>query len=673
MKKNKFTLEDSRSRLLVLSGIISLLFILVLLHLLWVQVISGTELGKQATLQITDKAKRNTPRGRIVDRNGEELAVSIMVHSLYANPQEMNENPTPNAKAQTRDVARIAAQMLAPVLQIKEDSLYEDFTLQGQFVWIKRMLEPKDYEQVQKIIKENKLTGLHFITESKRYYTKKSMAAQVLGFVGTDDSGLSGLELALDSVLKGAETRQTKKVDAMGRAVADANTDLEETREKSMLSTVYLTIDSKMQFVIEDALDDAMKRTHAEGAAVLIMDPHTGAILAMGSRPTFDPNHFGDYPAKSWLNRAISIIYEPGSVFKPIVGTMGLSEGVITPDTPVNDTGSIRIADRTISNWDGSGMGLVKFEDVIKFSINTGMVQLGMKLGAQKEIDWAKKYGFGKATGIELPSEEDGILYDPKNMYEPDIATLAIGQGIAVTPLQELRAICAIANGGELLQPYIIDRIVAPNGEVIRKGKKHTVRQVITPDVAAQMRGMMEKVVSEGGGKTARIQGYRIAGKTGTAQKISEYGGYASGQYIASFVGFVPADNPQYAMLVMLDNPRGAFYGSQVSAPIFRDTLQQILVAKGIQPSSSEGLPSFDAHMQPGQKNEAPKATPALTAKEDGWLLPDFTGLDARAIAAILQEGGLKLEPYGAGKAYQQSPPEGTVVKRGSKVEIWFR
>ncbi len=673
MKKTKFTLGDSRKRLMLVGYIILGAFLLVAVRLLWIQVISGTELGKRAVTQVTEKIKRHTPRGRIVDRNGEELAVSIMVHSLYVNPDEMNKSAKPGKGGEVRDIARIAAQQLAPVLNISEAALYEDFTLKGQFVWVKRMLEPKDYEKVVKIIKDHKLAGLHFISESKRYYTKKSMAAQVLGFVGTDDSGLSGLELALDSILKGAETRQTFKTDAMGRIIADKNTDPEETKEKTMVSTVYLTIDSKMQFVIEDALDDAMKRTHSAGAAVLIMDPHTGAILAMGSRPTFDPNNFGEYPAANWLNRAISIIYEPGSVFKPIVGTMGLSEGLITPDTPVNDTGSIRIADRVISNWDGSGMGLVKFEDVIKYSINTGMVQLGMKLGAQKEIDWAKKYGFGTATGIELPSEEDGILYDPKNMYEPDIATLAIGQGIAVTPLQELRAICAIANGGELLRPYIIDRIVAPNGEVIRKGKKQVVRNVITPEVASQMRTMMEKVVSEGGGKTARIKGYRIAGKTGTAQKIAEGGGYAPGKYIASFVGFVPADKPQYAMLVMLDTPRGAFYGSQVSAPIFRDTLQQILVAKGIQPSSSEGLPSFEAHVKPGQSQKPAAPVPALKQEGNKWIIPDFTGFDARAITEQLEKGQMILEPYGSGKAYKQRPAGGSAAEPGAKIEIWFR
>ncbi|MEE3397321.1 MAG: peptidoglycan glycosyltransferase, partial [Succiniclasticum sp.] len=281
MKRIKFTLQDSRNRLLFLGGLILFMFIAVAIKLLWIQIVSGTELGKRATIQVTDKIKRHTPRGRIVDRNGEELAVSIMVHSLYVNPDEMNKSAKPGKeKTEYRDIPRIAAQKLAPVLNISEKALYEDFTLKGQFVWVKRMLEPKDYEQVVKIIKENKLPGLHFVAESKRYYTKKSMAAQVLGFVGTDDSGLSGLELALDSILKGAEMRQTKMVDAMGRTIADQDTDLEENREKIQVATVYLTIDSKMQFVIEDALDDAMKRTNAAAAAVLIMDPHTGAILA---------------------------------------------------------------------------------------------------------------------------------------------------------------------------------------------------------------------------------------------------------------------------------------------------------------------------------------------------------------------------------------------------------
>ena len=259
-------------------------------------------------------------------------------------------------------------------------------------------------------------------------------------------------------------------------------------------------------------------------------------------------------------------------------------------------------------------------------------------------------------------------------MYEPDVATMAIGQGVAVTPIQVLRAICAIANGGELLKPYIIKKIVAPDGSVIQEGQKQVVRNVITPEVAAQMRAMMEKVVSEGGGKTAAIKGYRIAGKTGTAEKLAEGGGYAAGKYIASFVGFVPADKPKYAMLVMLDTPQGAFYGSQVSAPIFRDTLQQILVAKGIQPTNREGLPSFDMMNKQAAQGEAkPKKLPQILLLPNGKIkLPDFKGIDMRYTAELLQQGHLRLKPYGSGSAYQQRPAPGTEVAEGTTVEVWF-
>ena len=667
MMKKPYSLKDAHVRLALVGGLIMCIFLGVVVRLLWVQIVSGTELGKKATTQITGHLKKTAPRGRILDCNGEELAVSIMANTLIANPKEMVVNPKKAKKQEPpRDVKREAAKLLAPVLKQNEEDLYKDFSLEGEYVRIKRMLDPKDSDAVAKIIKDNNLPGLYFEQESKRYYTKKTMAAQVLGFVGEDDSGLSGLELALDGILKGAVFYQEEKVDALGRPVAESSL---ANKKPPQVSTVYLTIDSKMQFVVEDALDDAMKRTGAAGAAVIIMDPETGAILAMGSRPTFDPNNYGKFPQTNWLNRGISIIYEPGSVFKPIMGCAGLSEGIVTPDTPLQDLGSIQVADRTIRNWDGTGMGSIHFQDVIKYSINTGMVQLGLKLGADREIEYAKKFGFGKETGIELPGEEDGILYDPKKMVKPDIATMAIGQGVAVTPLQMLRAICAIANGGELLKPYIIDKIVAPNGEIIRRGEKKVVRRVITEDVAAQMRMMMEKVVSEGGGKSAAIKGYRIAGKTGTAEKLSPYGGYAAGQYIASFVGFVPADKPKYAMLVMLDRPQGAFYGSQVSAPIFRDTLQQILVAKGVQPSYKEGLPSIDAH---SNANAGSKQLPVMKQQGTSWILPNLSGYDIRSVSTILEPGKMRLVPEGSGISYQQSPPPGSALPEGAQVKVWF-
>ena len=260
-------------------------------------------------------------------------------------------------------------------------------------------------------------------------------------------------------------------------------------------------------------------------------------------------------------------------------------------------------------------------------------------------------------------------------MYKPDVATMAIGQGIAVTPIQILRAICAIANGGELLQPYIIKKIVAPNGDVVREGEKKVIRQVISKDTASKMRDMMEQVVSGGGGQSAAIKGYRIAGKTGTAERLAEKGGYEKDKYIASFVGFVPADKPKYAMLVMIDTPQGAYYGSQVCAPIFRDTLQQILVAKGIQPISDEGLPSFEQLEQAEAKvSQTEKPVPQLTLLPDGKIkLPDFKGVDMRRAAGIIRQGRLRMKPHGSGFAYKQEPKAGSVVTEGETIEIWFK
>ena len=438
------------------------------------------------------------------------------------------------------------------------------------------------------------------------------------------------------------------------------------------MPTVYLTIDSKMQYVLEKGLDDAIAKTHAKSAAVVLMDPHTGEILGMASRPTFDPNKFSEYPAQALTNRAISIVYEPGSVFKPIVGCAGLSEHLVTPDTPFYDAGAFNVADRTIRNWDSGALGAITFTDIIKFSVNTGMADLGMKIGAKRMTDYTKKFGFGTATGIELPGEEDGILYDPDEMRLPDIATMGIGQGIAVTPLQMLRAICAIANGGEVVKPYIVQKVVTPDGKVLVEGKKQVIRRVITEDVAEQMRSMMEQVVSDGGGKTAKIQGYKIAGKTGTAEKLSENGGYAAGLYIASFVGFVPSDNPQYAMLIMLDSPQGVFYGSQVSAPVIRDTLQQILAAQGIQPSNAVGLPSLDTLKRPENYKEI-NQLPQMQIMPDGKAkIPNFAGLNVRQVAELIQQGRLVLIPYGSGTARKQSVPPGTILAPDSVVEVWF-
>jgi cell division protein FtsI (penicillin-binding protein 3)/stage V sporulation protein D (sporulation-specific penicillin-binding protein) len=666
-----FTLYDSKKRTGVMGYVILLTVLVIVVRLFWLQIVKGSTLGREAMAQIMGENVEISPRGSIVDRDGEELAVSIISKSLYVDPQEMDDNPEQwkRGKQPIRDPRQVAAEKLAPVLGMKAEELHECFAdSDRRFVWVKRTLEPEVAAQVADVIKENKLSGFHFQEESKRYYTKNKLAAQVLGFVGTDDKGLEGIEASLDKYIKGKETKQGNFFDARGNRMGQSGMNAVETPK---MNTVYLTIDAKMQFILEKSLDEAIAKTHAASAAAILMNPKTGEILGMASRPTFDPNKFAKAASADFMNRAVAIIYEPGSVFKPIMGCAGLMEGVITPTTKFDDLGSIDVGGRRIRNWDGQGLGMVTFTDIIKYSLNTGMASLGLKLGGKRETEYAKKFGFGSPTGSDIPGEEAGILYNPDDMVPSDVATMGIGQGIAVTPLQMLRAICAIANGGELLKPYIVKKVESPDGKILQEGQKQVVRTVITPEVAEEMRGMMEKVVSEGGGKTAQIKGYKIAGKTGTAEKLSPNGGYIPGVYIASFVGFVPSDDPQYAMLIMLDSPKGAFYGSQVSAPIFRDTLQQILVAKGIQPSNSKGLPTVESLQR---KDSGPTTLPQLTILDDGKVkLPNLAGFNMRSIAEILQQGKLSLIPRGSGISWKQKPGPGTILSEGDTVEVWFK
>lgn len=673
-----FNLTDARRRFFFL-GVLGFLLILGIVgRLAYLQIVQGDKLSRYAAEQLRAKTVSRLPRGQILDRNGEVLAVSILTGTLIADPDNMEDHPDTKWKYRGRNVRREAADLLAPVLSMDAEELYKTFTDGSHFAYIKRSMESAEVDKVRRIIREHSLPGFYFIEENKRYYPKGKMAAQVLGFVGTDDEGgqddkgLSGIEMQMDIVLKGAKAKRSWLEDAFGNEIIASDPASREGYGSA--STVYLTLDSKIQYVLEDAMDDALKRTQAQGAAAIIMDPNTGEILGMTSRPTFDPNNFDDYSMSSWSNKAISMNYEPGSVFKPIVGCAGLAEGVITPDSIFYDAGRIKIADRVIHNWDDEGKGWIPFSEIIKFSINTGMVQLGMQLGGKIMTEYAQRFGFGAPTGIDLPGEESGILYDPDWMYDPDIATMAIGQGIAVTPIQVLRSICAIANGGQLLKPFVVKKIVAPNGDVMEENTRKVERYVLLPEIARQMSSMMEQVVKEGGGRAAAIKGYRIAGKTGTAEKLADGGGYAEGKYIASFVGFVPADKPRYAMLVILDTPKGAFYGSQVSAPIFRDTLQQILVAKGVQPVSSEGLPSFE-EMSAQRAGATPlvKVRPKLKLLKDGKVeLPDLTGISMRQAAELLQQGHLRLKPHGSGRAYKQLPKPQAVVEEGTTVEVWF-
>ena len=389
--------QRSRSISLVLVGIGCLLG----LRLLWVQGIQGAKFAEMAINQTEGIQTLYSPRGTIYDRNGKQLAFSVMVKSLYADPGMINVS------------AEDAAKELAPILNIKEDVLKKDLSGKTRVVWLKRIMDPQDSVKVEALIKEKKWKGFAFVNESKRYYPNGVLLSNVLGFVGVDDKGLDGLEMSLDSLIRGDINKQILLTDARGNPILDSSMAPYKAKEEK---SVYLTIDQNIQFYAERALDRAMSTTKADGGIIIVMDPKTGEILALGNRPTYNANEFSKATEAQFKNKAVVDIYEPGSTFKSIVASAALDAGTYSADTVWHDPGAIWASGHAIKNWNEESYGDVKLVDILKFSLNTGFAHIGLLTGGDILTDYAKKFGFGKPTGIELPGEGSGILFDPKEM-----------------------------------------------------------------------------------------------------------------------------------------------------------------------------------------------------------------------------------------------------------------
>lgn len=644
-------------RVAVLLSVLLIMVVVLVGRIAWIQFMEGPMLATKVRGQLMDNKVLQSPRGTIYDRNGRELAVSCMTKSLYADPAEIKDD-----KERT-----IAA--LAPVLGMPAAELAELLTGERRFVWIKRMLDADVSANVAQIIKEQELRGLGFVEESKRYYPNDMLLSQVLGFVGTDDIGLDGIEMTLDSTIKGRLSEQAIETDSRGIPIFKSIFNFLPRKDGK---SVKLTIDSTVQFIVEKSLDKAMGETRAKAATAIVMNTRTGEILAMASRPGYNPNQFGKYNAEAWRNRAVSIVYEPGSTFKSIVAAAALQEGKVTPEERFIDNGYIQVLDRQIKNWSGDSYGNISFIDIIKESINTGFVQVGMRVGAAKLNEYVRNFGFGKSTGVELPGEESGILFETNDMRESDLATMSIGQSIAVTPLQLVTAVAAIANDGVLLKPHIVKEILNEDGSVVQATPTEVVRQVIRSDTAHTLANMMEKVVSEGGGNKAHLPGYRFAGKTGTAERLNETGsGYQSGHYIASFVGFGPVEDPQIAVLIVIDDPDGIYYGGQIAAPVFKEIAGQLVRYLNIPPSMSTVLPAV-----PGQApaNQPVVATPPpqAAANRSTVVVPNLLGKTMREAGDLCNRAGLAMVPVGAGLAVQQNLAPTTVVAIGSEITVTF-
>jgi len=642
-----------------IAGFLGTLMIIILVligRVGWIQFIEGESMAVKTAVQLRESKILHSPRGTIYDRNGRELAVSGMTKSLYANPSEI------------KDADKVAS-ILANILGIASGDIKEKLTAGGQFIWIKRMLEPGVSRQIQAAIKEYDIKGLGFLEESKRYYPNDTLAAQVLGFVGTDDIGLDGIELALDKKIKSTLLEQLIDTDSHGIPIFKS---IFTFAPKKQRKNVYLTLDSEIQFIVEQSLEKSMKSTGAKHGTVIVINPHTGEVLAMANSPTYNPNEFYKYSDNEWKNRAVTYNYEPGSTFKSIVAAAALQEGKVYPEELFVDKGYVEVSGRRIQNWSGDSYGKVSFIEIIKNSINTGFVEVGMRLGGHKMTEYAKAFGFGKMTGIELPGEEEGLLFDPKDMGDSDIATMAIGQSIAVTPLQLVTAVGSIANGGVLLKPHIIKEFRNEDGSLDSEVPVQTVRQVISPETSKVLTDMMEKVVSEGGGRKAEVKGYHFAGKTGTAEKLKDSGsGYSAGRYVASFVGFGPVEDPQVAILVVLDDPSGIYYGGEIAAPVAGDILSQIMRHMNIRPQvvNQSQLPKNN-----GQSTTAVQEKKVRLQGPSGKIqVPSLLGMSMRQAGESLNNLGLPMIPEGTGIAVRQNIEPNSLVEPNTEVIVYFQ
>ena len=662
-------MKNIRSTLQGRIGYVALVMIGVLVILVfryaYLQIVQGDALAQRMRDQSGYEFRIQSLRGAILDRSGKELAVSNMTKSLFIDPNHVYDTHTPEEIASD----------IAPLIGLTEQDILDDIARGGGFVWVKRRLEHTEYEAVRAVIREKGYSDcLGFQNEAKRYYPNDALAANVIGFVGTDDEGLDGVEQALDPLLKGEVREERLTVDGQRRPILDSIFAGRRVYGSDYCKTVSLTIDSTIQFMVEQELDRAMAENNPDSITAIVMDPKTGEILAMASRPSYNPNRFWEYPQENWKNRAVSFIYEPGSTFKAVIAGAALQESIVTPNQVFFDPGYVMVSGRRIQNWSNESYGAVTFTDIVKKSLNTGFAQVGLSLGAEKMMHYTRVFGFGERTGIDLPGEEEGILFNADDMRDSDIATTAIGQSIAVTPLQLVTAMAAIANGGTLMHPYIVREIRNPDGSIYEKRAPREIRRVLEPTVDRTLIGLLEQVVASGGGKKAGVKGYRIAGKTGTAQKIRrETAGYLEGRYIASFCGFAPVEDPIFTVLVMIDDPRGGdFYGGQIAAPVASRIFTQLLRYAHVEPSSNTFAETTGETEKGRSDDEEKRMEAAATPPEGKAVVPDFTGLSLREAARLAELRGLTFESEGTGAAVSQSLSVNDIVDQGERVKVYF-
>lgn len=683
---------------------VAFLAILISLKLFYVQVLASEKYSDDSLNNRLQNVEVTPNRGIIYDRNNEALAISVEKMSVYITPSAIRESSSRDEIV--ADIVECLHMTKSEVNKIIDNS-------GSDFAWLKRQCDKADAEKLQ----EKDYLGIGFTTEYAREYPNNEEACHVLGFCGLDNQGLYGVELQYDDILSGTPGKLVVEFDKLGNAIPQS---IQESIPASEGQNVHLTIDSTIQYYVESALAEAQEEQKAEAMTCVVMDVKTGEVLAMANIPDFDPNNYGDYEPETWTNLAISKLYEPGSPFKSLSTSMYLEEDIVEPDTQLYCPGYVMIDGHRFQDWDyPEGDGLQTMKHALEQSCNVAQAECVSKLGFDRFYDYLDGFGMTKKTGIDLPSESSPLMIDEEDAVDLDLASSAIGQGNAYTAIQMITAFSAVVNGGYLMKPQIVSEISDSDGDVVQKTEPEVVRQVISEETSAQMRDMLEGVVEEGLGTPAAVEGYRVGGKTGTAE-IATNGSYDKSNYILSFMGFAPVDDPQYACLVIVDSPEGggnsgtlaggilakimgnilSYYQipqteapsgeneniieaetgdtvtvPEIELPMSTEEARAVMAEAGLQVSDvTSGDQLVCCLPAPGTKVAAGSTVEfySMTSNSDSIVLPSFEGKTIKEVDMILNGFGLESNLSGSGLAYRQQPAAGSSITLGSEVKVWF-
>ena len=665
MSENR-TLTRFQMRLMLLGLLTSLWVLAVGGRLFYLTVAMRDTLQERAELQHQHTLKLDARRGTILDRHGHTLATSVEVESVYAVPKAFSGTAIDEASAR-----------LASCLSLSQDKIAARLAGDKSFVWLERKANPRAVD----CVRQANLESVGFLAETRRFYPKRSLASQVLGYVGIDNEGMSGVEYALEDQIRGEPGRRIIWTDAKNRRAA--------SRVEARASpgrAAFLTIDENLQHIAEAELGAVIEESRAESGIALLMRPRTGELLAMASFPSFNPNRYGDYPAGYWRNRAVTDVYEPGSTFKIVAAAAALQENVTNEDERIDcGGGSIEVGARVIR--DSRYFDVLTFREVVEQSSNVGMIRIGQRLGKDRLEDYVHAFGFGAPSGVELPGESRGILRPSAEWGQVTLASISFGQEIGVTPLQMVAAANVVATSGYLMRPRLLLGLGDGSGELEAPLAPEPVRRVVAEDTTRRLKELLVGVVERGTGKRAQIPGYRVAGKTGTAQKAVR-GGYSKTDYIASFVGFAPADDPELTALVILDSPEGDHSGSRAAA-VFARIVKRSLLYLGVAPDAAPPVrvakfwpqsspivgPREASKSQPFERRRVGQmsdgASPS-SAEGDNGGVPDVTGLPARDALARFVAHGVVPEIVGTGFVVEQYPAAGGNVEPGARARFYL-